>query len=410
MMTDNPTRTAPTVINRDDPSEEFISFVGSRYPVEDEIDRILTRKMKRRSGPEYTRISLDELVAALKGFLGSRIEGNFTVSDPKWFTGGVSKIQVGFSLEWTDSQSTSRSERLVVRMEPSESSNTTSRAREAELIALVEPDIPVPHVYWVDHDATWFPEPAIIYSYIPGVTKPTKTTTGQISGLGTNFGPDLREKLAPQYLKQLATLHTMSIPEEALPSFNLPRVGETDNARWLVNQARRVWEEDRGHADPLMEVAAQWLEENCPVLDRASVVHGDYRSGNFLFEEETGKINAWLDWERGHIGDRHRDLAWITQTAFGHYDETGEEYFIAGLIPRSEFYDAYEELTGLTVDPEKMDFYRVLNCFQIIVSIQATSYRVARLGKSHQDIMLRRVEGMAPIMAEQMRSILMEKI
>lgn len=48
-------------------------------------------------------------------------------------------------------------------------------------------------------------------------------------------------------------------------------------------------------------------------------------------------------------------------------------------MPLSRFYNQYQELTGLTVDPERLDYYRVLNCFQIIVSIQATSYRVARL-------------------------------
>lgn len=397
-------------IDRDDPSEEFIQSLRDRYPVEDEIDRILTRKMRRRSGPAYQRIGMDELVAALNGLLKASIEGDYTISDTGWFTGGVSKIQLGFTLEWTDSDVGPRKERLVVRMEPSESSNTTSRTREAELINLVESDMPVPHVYWMDSEGTWFPEPAIIYGYVPGVTKPSQTTTGKISGLGTNFGPELREKLGDQFMRHLALIHAHPIPEGTLPSFNRPRLGETDSATWLVNHAMRVWDEDRGHANPLMEAAAQWLQDNVPVLDHASVLHGDYRSGNFLFDEEAGKITGWLDWERGHIGDRHRDLAWTTQKAFGHYSEDGTEYYICGLVPESRFYDQYQDLTGLTIDPERLDFYRILNCFQIIVSIQATSYRVARLGKSHQDIMLTRVEGMAPVMAEQMRAILERKI
>lgn len=409
-MTGTDEMTQAPEVNRDAPSEAFIQSLRDQYPVEDEIDKILTRKMRRRSGPAYQRIGEDELVAALDGLLKANIQGEFTVSDTGWFTGGVSKIQLGFTLEWTDPETGPRKERLVVRMEPSESSNTTSRAREAELINLVEGDLPVPHVYWMDPEGTWFPEPAIIYGYVPGVTKPTQSTTGRISGLGTNFGPEVRDRLGDQFMRHLAKIHTYPIPDDALPSFNRPRVGTTDSAAWLVNYVRRVWDEDRGHANPLMEAAAQWLVDNVPTLDHASVLHGDYRSGNFLYDETTTEITGWLDWERGHIGDRHRDLAWTTQTAFGHYSEDGQEYYVCGLVPLSRFYDQYQELTGLTIDQERLDYYRVLNCFQIIVSIQATSYRVARLGKSHQDIMLTRVEGMAPVMAEQMRTILEGKI
>jgi aminoglycoside phosphotransferase (APT) family kinase protein len=242
------------------------------------------------------------------------------------------------------------------------------------------------------------------------VTKPTRTQSGRISGLGTNFGPELRKSLAPQFMKHLATIHTLQPLPEALPSFAVPRIGTTDSARWLVNHARRVWEEDRDESNPLMEVAAEWLVDNLPALDNLSIVHGDYRSGNFLFDEQTGHVNAWLDWERGHLGDRHRDLAWTTQKAFGHYDEDGQTYYVSGLVPLDDFYSWYEEETGLSVDQDRLDFYRILNCFQIIVSIQATTFRVVRLGKSHQDIMLSRVKGMTPVIAQQLHDLLKEKI
>lgn len=402
--------TATLTPDRDNPSEEFINQMHSSFKVEREIDAILARKLRRRSGPAYRRITMDELLVALHGLLGHNIRGEYEISETKWFTGGVSKIQLGFTLTWNDPGVGRRTERLVVRMEPSESNNTTSRTREAQLIRLLEPTLPVPHVFWMDAEGKWFPEPAIVYAYATGVTKPSLSITGKISGLGTNFGPGLRGKLAPQFMRHLGQIHTLPLEGADLSSFDVPRLGTTDSAHWLVDHARRVWEEDRGEDIPLMEVAAGWLLDNLPTLDRLSVVHGDYRSGNFLFDEASGEITAWLDWERGHLGDRHRDLAWTTQTAFGHYSEDGKTYFVCGLIPLEEFYSWYESETGLVVDPERMDFYRILNCFQIIVSIQATAYRVARLGKSHQDIMLTRVKGMAPVIAEEMRQLLKEKM
>lgn len=50
-----------------------------------------------------------------------------------------------------------------------------------------------------------------------------------------------------------------------------------------------------------MRLAAAWLRANLPVLDRAVIVHSDYRLGNFLFTEHDSKISAWLDWELGRI-------------------------------------------------------------------------------------------------------------
>ena len=135
------------------------------------------------------------------------------------------------------------------------------------------------------------------------------------------------------------------------------------------------------------------------------MVHGDYRSGNFLFDPDTGQVNAWLDWERGHIGDRHRDLAWITLPTMGHYD-SGGRYYVCGLVPLDEFFERYSEESGLPVDPERLRYYQVLCCFVIIVSTMASNYRIARLGKSHQDILLTRVEGMVPVISRHLITLL----
>jgi aminoglycoside phosphotransferase (APT) family kinase protein len=394
----------------DNPSAAFIEAMRRRFPTERETDALLVRKMQRRGGPPYRRQSLEELTACVKSLLDESISSPFEVSQQAWFTGGVSKIQMGFTLQWNDPARGPSRDRLVVRMDPSESSNTTSRPREFELLKAFEGVLPVPRVFWLDADGSHFPEPALIYAYAPGVTKPRTTATGRISGLGTVFGPELRAKLAPQFMQQLATIHTFDHAAHALPSLDRPRVGSPDAARWQLNRSRRVWEEDRGEDFPLLEVAANWLERNLPTLDRASIVHGDYRSGNFLFDEASGRIEAWLDWERGHIGDRHRDLAWTTQKTMGHYSEDGRTYLVCGLVPLDEFFKRYEDISGLSVDPARLLYFRVLNGYTILGSIVATAYRVARLGKSHQDVLLARVKGMAPAVANDLSQLLKEHL
>jgi len=395
---------------RDAPTEAFISSIRHHFPAEREIDLLLTRKMHRRSGPQYRHIDLEEMVGWVKDMLRDVVDGHTEVSETRWLTGGASKVQMAFTLEIRTPGTAVRRERLVVRMDPTEGSNATSRRREAELLQAFEQRLPVPRVFWVDHECRWFPEPAIVYSFLDGVAKPSHNTSGRIVGLGTDFGPVLREKLAPQFLEHLARIHTADIRTMSLATMDCPQPGTTDCARRQLDQARRIWEEDRPEASPLMEVAAGWMARNLPTLDRVSVVHGDFRSGNFLFDEPTGQITAWLDWERGHLGDRHRDLAWMTQLEKGHFSEDGKIYYVCGLIPLDEFYERYEQVSGLSVDPDRLAFYRTLNCFQIITTTMATAYRVAKLGKSHQDVLLARLKGIAPLISDELLALLKEHI
>ena len=392
----------------DVPTPQLVEHLRRRYPVERETDELLLRKVARRADPPYRRPSLAELSGQLRSMLTEKVGTGFEVVDERWFTGGVSKIQMGFTLRWEDPERGRVEDRMVIRMDPAESLNATSRVREMEVLQAFVGTLPVPRTFWIDRDATWFPEPALIYEFVDGVTKPTGATTGQVTGLGTVFGPRLREVLGPQFVQDLARIHTFDYVGKELPSIDVPRDGSTDSALWQLNRARRVWEEDRGEDFPLMEVAANWLERNLPPTDHISVVHGDYRSGNFLFDERSGQINAWLDWERGHLGDRHRDLAWTTQLTFGHYDDDGRTYYVCGLVPLEEFYDRYADASALSVDRDRLRYYQVLNCYQIIVALLGTAYRVIRLGKSHQGLLLARLKGEVAPVADDLRHLLKE--
>ncbi|MDB5818140.1 MAG: hypothetical protein JWQ11_1780, partial [Rhizobacter sp.] len=301
--------------------------------------------------------------------------------------------------------------RLMVRMEPSESMNSTSRLREFQVLhAFAGTTVPVPRVYWVDPEGTWFPEPALIYGFAEGVTKPKAGNNLQISGTGTNFGPGLRKTLSKQFVEHLSTIHTFDHRQADLSAFDVPPIGTTDSALWQLNRARRVWEEDRDGDMPIIEVAANWLERHLPTLDRVSVIHGDYRSGNFLFRESDGQMTAVLDWERGYLGDRHRDLAWAIAYPFGHYAEDGKTFLVCGLMPEADFLDAYQQASGLTVDPERLKFFRIFNAYQLVVSASGTGHRVVRLGKSHQDIVLAWAGAAGYSFAELLRQTLEEEL
>ncbi|MDH6288414.1 phosphotransferase family protein [Rhodococcus opacus] len=401
--------TTGSVVGSDHPTEEMIEAGRRRFPTDSASQIALDLKFRRRGGPIWMRSTPEELSTALTKFLEKRVEGDFAVTDTRWLTGGASKIQMAFTLNWSEPGRGPVADRMLLRMDPPETLNATFKQTEAELISAARGVLPVPAVRWTDAYGDEFPEPALVCDFVDGVTKPQTTKTGQVSGLGTNFGPELRAKLAPQFVQHLAALHSRDVSDVTSDALVRPDSGTNQSALWRLNFERQIWEQDRGEDVPLMDVAAGWLERNLPVTERVSLVHGDFRSGNFLFDETSATVTAWLDWELGHLGDRHADLAYCTQPLYGHYAEDGKTFLASGMLPREDLFEQYEKASGLTVDPARIEWYSVFCSYYAIVKTLATSYRVARLGRSHQDVLLARLEGVVPVLVRELGQLL-EKV
>lgn len=396
---------------RQKPENQFIEAVRQRFPVETEIDRTLTRKMRLRAdGKVFRAHTLESLVKDTADLIRANVGDDFKISKERWLTGGASKIQMAFHLDWTE-KGERRSEPMVLRMEPMESVVETSRLREFELLQALEGVVPVPPCYWVDATGEHLPHPALIYGFAEGVTKPSNLKSKQVTGIGLNYGPELRKPITEQYFEHMGRFHRIGADlAPKLPSFDPAEVGSNKSVIRLVNWWRRVWEEDRQQDDPLMAIAYEWLIANAPPLDHVSLVHGDCRAGNFLFRESDAQITAWLDWELALLGDRHQDLAWSMMDPYRHWDESGATELICGMLPYDEYLATYEKASGLTVDPKRLTYYRVL-CSYLSVSIcLGTGYRVAKGSKTHQDIVVSWLAMISYPIMEQLRSTLKEAL
>lgn len=382
--------TAAQLDPRATPDAAFIADIRARYPAETEVDRVLTRKMQLRDGPPYSPLSLDTVVEGLNALIASDVEGDFSVRNPRWLGGGASKIQIAFDLDWKGRDGGARrTDAMVLRMQPPESIVETSRRREFEVIGAMRGVVPVPACHWLDADGTHLPYPAIIYDMVDGVTKPSRTPAKQVTGIGTNFGPELRPRLATQFIEGLARIHNPSEASLAqMQSFDAAEAGSTSTIVRQLNWWRRVWEEDRPVEQPFVDIAYRWLIDNAVPLDHVSVVHGDFRAGNFLYSEESEQVTAWLDWELALLGDRHQDLTWATGVHFGHYAEDGTTFLACGLLPPEELFERYEKASGLSVDPKRLRYFRLMNDFMSTCHMMATAARVASLGKTHQDVLV----------------------
>lgn len=392
------------IVDKDRPSPELIASMRKRFEVEREVDRALTYKMEKRSGPAYTKLPLETLVSGLKSLIASQLKEPFEISNAHWLAGGASKLQVGFDLNWNRPGIGRETTKMVLRNDLAEALHATSRLREFQVVKALTGTIPMPPVFWVDNTGEHLPYPAIVYGFVDGVTKPSNAKSG-VTGLGTYMPEDVRNRLSPQFVAHMAAMHTFDFRKADLSAFDVPRTG-TQNAEWVVNWWDRVWAEDAQEEVPLMALASSWLHKNAPAVEHLSIVHGDFRTGNYLFNEADTRITTWLDWELSRIGDRHQDLAWSTSHAFSVLAEDGKTLLVSGLMPETQFLEEYEKASGLKVDKKALHYYQVFNAYSMIGMTLGTSYRVARNGKSHQDILLAWLLGVGYMLLDEMRGLI----
>ncbi|WP_285020571.1 phosphotransferase family protein [Novosphingobium sp. fls2-241-R2A-195] len=385
-----------TEAQRRHPDDVMIARIRDRYPTEPEIDAVLTRKMRRRRGDPYKAVPIERLVAGVTAMIGEELGYEAQVSNARWLSGGASKLQMVFDLAWRglDGQAPESVETLVLRMEPAASVTESSRRREFEVLNAVQGVIPAPRPYWVDPEARYLPYPGMVYAFAQGAAKPS-VGVEKVSGLGQNYGPELRAKLAPHFVSLLARLHTVDPGKcTAMVSFMQAQAGSNASVIRQVNAYRRIWEEDRIEEEPFLEVVYQWLIAHAPSVDRPSIVHGDYRSGNFLFDEASGAITAWLDWEGAVIGDRHQDLTYATLPTFQHLSEDGGSVLASGMMSKDDFYAAYEAASGLPVDPVRIRYFEIFNRYLVCVLTLAASARASLQAGTHQDVLVNFVSQM----------------
>src|SRR5258705_12025487 len=127
----------------------------------------------------------------------------------------------------------------------------------------------------------------------------------------------------------------------------LPAVAPGDCWRRELDYWEKVIDEAERTPQPIARAAIRRLRrEPPPPPKRLSVVHGDYRTGNFLFDE-SGTIRAILDWEMCHLGDPLEDLAWARDPlwTWPDRDRPGRP------LPREQALDIWPRSSGIAIDP-----------------------------------------------------------
>jgi aminoglycoside phosphotransferase (APT) family kinase protein len=148
----------------------------------------------------------------------------------------------------------------------------------------------------------------------------------------------------------------------------------------------QYWEgvirDDELHPQPVAWAAIRWLHQHLPPpAQKIAVVHGDYRTGNFLFNDNS-EITGVLDWEMCHLGDPLEDLAWSMDPLWS----WGEPGLAGRLMPCDEAIAIWESASGLTCDRNAFHWWRIFVALKAL-AIWISSTEDFHAGESKDSIL-----------------------
>ncbi|MEA2625100.1 MAG: hypothetical protein QOD06_1145 [Candidatus Binatota bacterium] len=216
------------------------------------------------------------------------------------------------------------------------------------LAALGNKGIPVPRVLWFEPDTAVLGGAFFVMERVAGTVPVPWSTEGRAFLGAAGRGP-----VGEQFIDVLAVIHHVDWrgPEFA---FLAPPAPGRGFALAEVEKLAELVARYRSEPEPIFEDAIGWLREHAPEPPAITLVHGDYRTGNLIYDGD--RIAAVLDWEFACLGDPMLDVAWVCAGS-----NRMESDLVCYLLPMQRFLDGYRQRTGWDPSPERLRFWETFH-------------------------------------------------
>jgi aminoglycoside phosphotransferase (APT) family kinase protein len=275
--------------------------------------------------------------ATLARFIAEHTGHGAEVRDLRRIPGGFSYETWNLRALWQDANGR-HDERLIMRKAPRGGVlEPYDASKEFRILQALEgTPVAVPRPYWCDPTGTVLGTTFYLMEFVEGdVPLPWDTTIKE----------EDKAEMHRQFTDTLAALHTVDWEAKGLQFLGVP-VDRTDPAALELERCDELLARVALRPYPVLREVIEWLRERRPRTPRLSLIHDDYRMGNFVWRD--GRIAAFLDWERAFIGDPMADIA------FGRLDLGG------WCTVRDAMAQRYSERSGIEVDEARVAYYRIL--------------------------------------------------
>ena len=242
---------------------------------------------------------------------------------------------------------TGSEEKLILRRTQESSLIETSQSTEyLAYCAYQGTSVPVPAMIDINEDEEALGAPFMLMKQLDGAAASPFTPDA--------YSPHEKE-LGQQFWSILGEIAKKDIKDDFINQFDSP----TEDPCWKkeLDKWVKVIKEDSISIEPILEAGIRKLYKKPPKEpSKKSLVHGDYRNGNFLFNEN--KITGILDWEMAHIGDPLEDLGWALSPIWSWQDPSKPAY----LIDRQASLSVWESSSGLAIDKNDLKWWELFAC------------------------------------------------
>lgn len=284
----------------------------------------------------------------LEQYLSNRLGGSVRIQTMDSLSGGACQENYLVDLE-IDAGPERGKHSLVMRTDKGGSLlNSLSRAQEFVVAkAAHQAGVRTPRPRWLEAGSDALGNPFYFMEKISGNAQGRYVVKDRALN-------EYRKKMPADIAKNLAAIHSVrpgqvaELDDVLGPS---PRPDSDQPAQNAIAHLRKGLDE-LGEPHPALELGLNWLAQNAPVTDQPVLVHGDFRTGNFMISPEG--LQGIVDWEFAHWGDRHEDISWLCMRdwRFGKNNKP-----VGGFADREEFYKFYEDAAGVAVDPRRVLFW-----------------------------------------------------
>jgi aminoglycoside phosphotransferase (APT) family kinase protein len=205
--------------------------------------------------------------------------------------------------------------------------------------------------------------------------------------------PGERRRAVEEFVDALVEIHAADWRGTALERIGRP-------SGYLERQVRRwksQWEHNRTRAIPAVERMGAWLAEHLPEDAETTLVHGDYKLDNAIFEPAPpATLAAIFDWEMATLGAPLADVGLLCAT----YLEQGEEpdevlgfspaTALPGCPSRGELIERYAVGSGRAV--ADLAWYEGLALWKIAILLEG-SYKRYLAGTTADPFFARLADG-----------------
>jgi aminoglycoside phosphotransferase (APT) family kinase protein len=179
--------------------------------------------------------------------------------------------------------------------------------------------------------------------------------------------------------KQLGRLHNITPAAVKLKFLTIPKLP-------LILTKLRAFQDQLKMLPfplPLLEWSIRWLMKNAPIEQGLSLSHGDFRTGNLMFDQNL--LTGILDWEFASWSDPLEDIGWLCARCWRYGNDNDR---VGGIGSLNDFITSYQSIAKSIPDWSALAYWEILATVRWAIIAHQQGLRYSKNSQKNLELIL----------------------